>query len=813
MGRRRHGGVRSARGYLESLSRRRRPGRGREEADRVRKPGGRGGRKGARRAGRPDRPGPARGEDARPRDAPRVREGRGAPPPPRGRHEGGLRREEEGGGPPSFLPLSTPPGPGHYDGDGRRAPSASIRPPTPERGGGGRAARTRRPARGGARPDPSRARASASGGGALVQHATTAAAAAATRATDRAAAGPGSEAHRGTRPRGAADGEGTEADGRTERGTDGVRPRGADTTQPVAEGRSRGTTRDDDGLAPLPRGARAHRHRHPQSRSRPGENTLPPHTGGPRPTALTRAGLPPRPLAQGFRGHCSARGRHRPGRGRGRHPRTPARDPTATRTRGRSRDAWGAGRPRPSPERGPRPGPAATAGEPSTRLPPSIRDGSVFPSEAEPRGATSRGRRSSEAARTVTARRHQLRPRRRGRARRAPPHHQLAGPGSRGRPGVAPDTAPLPQGSHHGGRPHAHGPPPAGRPAGPAGPSPTRGGGAGRGRQRAAHGPTAGLAHLTPSPPTESGEFCSAHVLWQSPRWPLRTREGQRLGAPVPQGSSRIAREGVLTEGAPSSPDRLTFGPTEALRQPPGLSWAGGVCGLIRQGLHDEGNRHASPYRLDPPKREPLGTHTPPWRGPKGDTGLRETTPPLGLRHLRDDLERSRGTTEGHTRHAHTPAWGAQRGGGGTALPATGRAARRAHAEKAKREQSAASEDQRRPLTPRGKGQQETEDQGRRPHTQPLPSSPSLMGSGGEDKRGAPADRPRRADTLTGNARPRLARLRLGPGEHDHTTSIRGAKARAANDPKRRTPDTEPTGRGSSQPPPGAHSGGEGRPG
>ena len=48
---------------------------------------------------------------------------------------------------------------------------------------------------------------------------------------------------------------------------------------------------------------------------------------------------------------------------------------------------------------------------------------------------------------------------------------------------------------------------------------------------------------------------------------------------------------------------------------------------------------------------------------------MRETTPPLGLRHLRDDLERSRGTTEGHTRHARTPAWGAQRGSGGTSDP------------------------------------------------------------------------------------------------------------------------------------------------
>ena len=200
--------------------------------------------------------------------------------------------------------------------------------------------------------------------------------------------------------------------------------------------------------------------------------------------------------------------------------------------------------------------------------------------------------------------------------------------------------------------------------------------------------------------------------------------------------------------------------------------------GLIHQGLHDEGNRHASPYRLDPPKkRATLGTHTPPWRGPKGDTGLRETTPPLGLRHLRDDLERSRGTTEGHTRHAHTPAWGAQRGGGGTALPATGRAARRAHAEKAKREQSAASEDQRRPLTPRGKGQQETEDQGRRPHTQPLPSSPSLMGSGG----GRQARGPRGQTEKSGHAhweRPSLVWHGLGSARENTTTPHRSVEPR-----------------------------------
>ncbi|KAM7224699.1 hypothetical protein CapIbe_024215 [Capra ibex] len=302
-----------------------------------------------------------------------------------------------------------------------------------------------------------------------------------------------------------------------------------------------------------------------------------------------------------------------------------------------------------------------------------------------------------------------------------------------------------------------------------------------------------------------------------------RTPGGARRDPPpTRRGEARAARRRSHRGRAVPPPDRLAFGPTEALHEPPGLSRAGGVCGLIRRGLRDEGNGHASPFRLDPPRKTAtLGTHTPPWRGPEGDAGLRETTPPLGLRHLRDDLERSRGTTEGHTRHARTPAWGAQRDSGGTALPATGRAARRAHAEKAKRERSAVSEDQRPPPTPRGRGR-ETEGQGQRPH--PTPAFLTLPdGQRGGDKRGAPrTDREERTRS-PGTPVPRPARFRLGPGEHDHTTSIRGAEvergggrhgedshqrgplsaspaasilpptspqARAANDPKRRTPDT-----------------------
>ena len=49
--------------------------------------------------------------------------------------------------------------------------------------------------------------------------------------------------------------------------------------------------------------------------------------------------------------------------------------------------------------------------------------------------------------------------------------------------------------------------------------------------QRGALGPTAGRR----TPPAKARG--SAHVLWQSPRWPLHAWEAQRLGGPVPQGS------------------------------------------------------------------------------------------------------------------------------------------------------------------------------------------------------------------------------------------------------------------------------------
>ena len=41
-------------------------------------------------------------------------------------------------------------------------------------------------------------------------------------------------------------------------------------------------------------------------------------------------------------------------------------------------------------------------------------------------------------------------------------------------------------------------------------------------------------------------------------------------------------------------------------------------------------------------------------------------TPPLGLRHMRDDLECSRGTTEGPERHAQAPTGARSAAQGGT---------------------------------------------------------------------------------------------------------------------------------------------------
>ncbi|XFF74585.1 hypothetical protein AB1E18_000804 [Capra hircus] len=230
----------------------------------------------------PDRATHPRGPRGSRRVAATAREARGG---------GGVVRRGGGRRAALLSPSSIPPGPGHT-GDGRRAPSASVRPPAPERGGGRRAARTRRPARGGARPGTRPALGRAHRGGGAPSSGTRRRRRRRRRRHGRrigAAAGPGSEAHRGTRPRGAADGEGTEADGRAERGTDGMRPRGADTAQPAAgvgwpRATARGTAQSEPG-----EGTRVGRRGPPRDLTATG----PPGTGAvPRRHPRRRTGAP-----------------------------------------------------------------------------------------------------------------------------------------------------------------------------------------------------------------------------------------------------------------------------------------------------------------------------------------------------------------------------------------------------------------------------------------------------------------------------------------------------------------------------------------
>ncbi|XP_055284529.1 basic proline-rich protein-like [Moschus berezovskii] len=369
---------------------------------------------------------------------------------------------------------------------------------------------------------------------------------------------------------------------------------------------------------------------------------------------------------------CRPGDRETPGRRPGHRDNQRGLPPPPTHT-GRSRDARDAGQSPPPAERAPRPGPAARS-DPEARHP----------------GDTL----SSEAAQTVTARRHRLRlGGEGGRDRQAPPRHGCGDWGKPGpdRPGVAPPLPPpSPWARTTGaGRARARRPrngSPHRSPDTPSGarrdPPPTR-----RGEARAAvgkerqHGPTAGPAH--PSPPSrggQEGEVFSAHVLWQSPRWPLRTREGRRLGGPAHGGAPRAAQAlsragGVCGTAKPTThTGRRVHGQGRSgARAPPPTR------PLIRQPPRRGGTGTPAPlsYRLDPPQRERThGTHSPPRRGPEEDTGLRETTPPLGLRHLRDNLERSRGTTEEQPRGTLTHPRGARERGSGTALPTAGEAKR-----------------------------------------------------------------------------------------------------------------------------------------
>lgn len=159
-------------------------------------------------------------------------EGRGAagPPPPPHPHP------PVASPPAPVAPGAGPGTPGRATPGPADAPSSARPSRPPQRGGGRQAARTRRPARGRQTGDPTRARESASERGArrvgglvggwggsralpLAQPATTSADRRRRRQSGQrigAAAGPGKRDTPGRGPRGAADGERTEADGRTD---------------------------------------------------------------------------------------------------------------------------------------------------------------------------------------------------------------------------------------------------------------------------------------------------------------------------------------------------------------------------------------------------------------------------------------------------------------------------------------------------------------------------------------------------------------------------------------------------------------------
>lgn len=152
-----------------------------------------------------------------------------------------------------------------------------------------------------------------------------------------------------------------------------------------------------------------------------------------------------------------------------------------------------------------------------------------------------------------------------------------------------------------------------------------------------------------------------------------RDRTHARVRLPTPTRKWGAAAHAASARPRSRSPPRHTVG---------GRWRRGGRPPSPYRGRETEASPRAL-YRLDPPQ-ESHSRDTPPRRRPRGARWGKGTTPPLGLARLRDDLERSRGTTEDRASHAHAPAAGARRSGG-TAPTDAGRTAREAHAKEAKR--------------------------------------------------------------------------------------------------------------------------------
>lgn len=196
--------------------------------------------------------------------------------------------------------------------------------------------------------------------------------------------------------------------------------------------------------------------------------------------------------------------------------------------------------------------------------------------------------------------------------------------------------------------------------------------------------------------------------------WSVR---GHSLGGTTSAAAPRLVHRAPEGGSTPEKRDRRPLlagpGPTRSHPRPcatPHTHASGGRRHTRRRPGHEVSPPHGTPWEDDgdevagprPPPRErnrgkpprplpsrpPQESHsrdTPPRRRPRGARWEKGTTPPLGLARLRDDLERSRGTTEDRASHAHAPAAGARRSGG-TAPTDAGRTARGAHAKEAKRE-------------------------------------------------------------------------------------------------------------------------------
>ena len=145
----------------------------------------------------------------------------------------------------------------------------------------------------------------------------------------------------------------------------------------------------------------------------------------------------------------------------------------------------------------------------------------------------------------------------------------------------------------------------------------------------------------------------------------------------------------------------------------------------------------------------------------------RETTPPLGLRHLRQP-----GALQGHHREpgaTRSARPGGEQRGIGTALPTTGRAAHPTRSQERQARVSAASEDP----TPTGENRGKVES-GRSPHPQHPPPHPPRQRVAEEEERGT-----RGQSERSGPIRhecPSIVRRGLDPAQENATSPHRSAR-------------------------------------